>query len=184
MSTSSKYFDLILEIQRIEYQIHSLKEDNVTGEEYDTAAKELGVAKSEYVNLEASLEENNNHADEVRIGMIAVANSLVEQFERYRRYQFMYPDLNQGMIVPGYLIGKILHAFKDVVIFEGSYPSISIHASKYEWNFDMLENLIIEIRKELQQMQFSNFMEGIKYYETIHDRTSPIINDLREKRII
>ncbi|NTE00048.1 hypothetical protein G6M26_43180 [Agrobacterium tumefaciens] len=184
MSTSSKYFDLTLEIQRIEYRIHFLKEDNVTGEEYGNAAKELEVSKSEYANFEATLKENNSHADEVRIGMIAVANSLIEQFERYRKYPFMYPDLNQGMIVPGYLIGKILHSFKDVVIFDGSYSSISIYPSKYEWNFDKLENLVIEIREELQDMQFLNFMEGIKYYETIHDRTSPIINELRENRII
>jgi len=184
MSNSSKYFDLKLEVQRIEYQIHFLKEDNITGEECDTAVKELEAAKSEYEKVEASLEENNSHADEVRIGMIAVANSLIKQFEYFRKYPFMFPDLNQGMIVPGYIVGKILHAFKDVVIFEGGYSSISIHPSKYEWNFDKLENLIIEIRKELQQMQFLNFMEGIKYYETIHDRTTPIITELREKMII
>jgi len=184
MSTSSTYFDLTLEVQRLEYRIHYLKEDQVSGKEYDTTLKELEIAKSEHRIIEASLMENNNHSDKVRMGMIAVANSLIEQFEYFRKYRFIFPDLNQDMIVPGYIVAKILNAFKEVVIFEGGYSSISIHPSKYEWNFDKLENLIIELRKELQQMQFLNFMEGIKYYETIHDRTSPIINELIEQRII
>jgi len=184
MSTPSKYFDLTLEVKAIEYRVYLFKEDNITGEEYDKAAKELEVAKSEHSKIEVSLEENNNHADEVRIGMIAVANSLIDQFAYFRKYPFMFPDLNQGMIIPGYIFGKILHSFKDVVIFEGGYPSISIHPSKDKWNFDKLENLIIEIRKELQDTQFLNFMNGIKYYQTIYDRTTPIINELREKRII
>lgn len=184
MSNSSRYFDLKIEVQRIEYRIHFLKEDDITGEEYDTAVKELEAAKSAHEKVEASLEENNSHADEVRIGMIAVANSLIKQFAYFRKYPFMFPDLNQRMIVPGYIVGKILHAFKEVVIFEGGYSSISIYPSKYEWNFDKLENLIIEIRKELQDIQFLNFMDGIKYYQTIYDRTTPIITELREKNIV
>jgi len=184
MSTTSKYFDSLQEIQRFEYQIHFLEEDGVKGKEYETILNKLKSVKTEADNIKTSLEQINDHADGIRIGMITVANSLIEQFEYFRKYPFMFPDLNQNMIIPGYLIGKISHAFKDVVIFEGSYSSISIYPSKHEWNYDALESLIKEIRAELQNTQFMTLMDGVNFYQTIFDRTKKIVTDLREKGVI
>jgi len=184
MSSTLKYFDCLQELQRFEYQIHFLEEDGIKGEDYYKALKNLEIAKKEVDGSKILLTQNSKHADEVRIGMIAVANSLTTQLEYFRKYTFMFPDLNQGMIVSGYLIGKISQAFKDVLIFEGSHGSISIYPSKFVWNYDALENLIKQIRVELQNTQFMTLMDGVNFYQTIIDRTTIIITDLREQGIV
>lgn len=184
MNPSSNYFHLIQESIRNDYRI-SLNSDDPNDKEDLAKAKQEKILISAKLNtLIAELSQENLTADEVRIGMIGVSNIIQEYLTYSKDHPGLFPDLNQGMIIPGYLFAKILNYYKDVVIFEGGTPSIQIYISKEKWDFSDLSIRINEIREVLELGHFSTLMDGIQFYKQIEASVFMVIEEQRTLNVI
>lgn len=183
MTVIESYYDLLHKITINDFKI-SLYTSPEDKENLDMENENNSKLRQELENLKTLLSEKSDEADTIRIAFIHVASGVLDSFKRIKRWGNYYPDLGQGMIIPGYLFGKILEDFKIALRYEGSLPGIEIYMSQHEWPYEQLENLIQHIRDDLFNANFATKIEAVEYYEYIKKSILEIVDALRQQRIV
>jgi len=182
MNDIKQYYKLISEIEMSEFRL-TFNYDNQ--DKFQEEVEKNKTLKDEIGVLKIKLSDNSSNSDDIRLAFIFVANSLLESFTNIKRFGNFYPDLSQGMIISGYLFGKILEDFKTALKSEGSYHPISdIFMSQNEWNFQPLEVFIENCKNDLLKMDFTSKIIAIDYYEGFKTSILAIVATLREKGLI
>ncbi len=184
MTSIETYYELLHKIQISNFMIgiHAKHPD-----EQEDLAKEKEnnkILTTELETLQKTLAQESANADEIRTALIHVANGVLSSLTKIKKWGVYYPDLSQGMVVPGYLFGKILNDFKIALKYEGGLPVVEIYMSQIKWDYEPLQSLIQNIREELLNSSFSTKMEAIDYYEQIRGSVLTIVDDFRKQGII
>ena len=182
MNNIEAYFDLQEKIINSDFKI-GLYDNPKDKEDLDIELKNNLSLKHELEKVQISLTEEKRAADEIRISFIHISNIVLENLQLIKNRGY-YPDLNQSMVIPGYLFGKILQEFKFVLRCEGILPHIGIYMSKQSWPHELLQNLMQQIRDELMKSHFDNEMQAIEYYKHIENSFFKILDQLRKQYII
>ena len=183
MTTIESYYDLLHKITISDFKISLYTSPEDKGN-LDVEHVNNSKLKQELEGIKTLLSKKSEAADTIRTAFIHVANGVLDSFKRIKRWGNYYPDLGQGMIIPGYLFGKILEDFKIALKYEGSLPGIEIYMSQHEWPYKQLEDLIQHIREDLFSANFATKMEAIEYYEYIKNSILEIVDALRQQRIV
>lgn len=183
MTNIQSYYDLLLKITNSDFKIslYSRPEDK---DDLNTEQENNSKLKQEIESLKTLLSQKNEEADSIRIAFIHVANGVLDSFKRIRSRGNYYPDLGQGMVIPGYLFGKILDDFKIVLKYKGGLPSTEIYMSQQEWPYEQLQELIQHIHDDLFNTNFTSKMDAVEYYEYIKKSFLEIVDTLRQQQII
>lgn len=180
-----KYYELLHEIDISNFRVKMLSGYPDEKEELKTEQERNGKLQNDLGRIKSELSEKSVEADNIRMGFIYVLNGVLKSFAQIRKWGSYYPDLSQGMIIPGYLFGKILDDFKTALKSEGSYnPVPNIYMSQDEWDYDQLQSLLEAIHDELVKRTFYSKTEAIEYYEGIKKSILEIVEDFKKKRII
>lgn len=149
----------------------------------DIEIQNNSTLKSKLKKVEVLLLEESRAADEIRISYIHIANIVLKNLQLIKDRGY-YPDLGQGMIIPGYLFGKILQEFKFVLRCKGVLPNVVIYMSKQPWPYEPIQAFMQHIRDELMKSNFNTEMQAIEYYEHIETSLFKIMDSLREQHLI
>ncbi|RZJ91050.1 MAG: hypothetical protein EOO20_06310 [Chryseobacterium sp.] len=183
MTAIENYYDLLHKITisdfNISLHIHPEDKDDLNKEQENNSK-----LKQEIESLKMMLSQKNEEADTIRAAFIHVASGVLDSFKRIKSYGNYYPDLGQGMVIPGYLFGKILDDFNIVLKYEGGLPGTEIYMSQQAWPYEQLQELIQHIRDDLFKTNFASKMDAIEYYEYIKKSFLEIVDTLRQKQII
>ncbi|MDB5006257.1 MAG: hypothetical protein JWP45_650 [Mucilaginibacter sp.] len=185
MKEIEEYISLYNEIERCEFRIGVLSQDEA--DKYELAeVKELKAKfEAEIMPLHEVLkQENVNGADPIRLGYISTFNHYLDGFTASKKIGKSL-DLNQGMINPGYLLGMIIHDLNGVLISAGDTVAIPyLMASNYNWGDDQLFEIITASRQEILNHQFLNISEAVNFYYKVRDTIRELIDKLRIDRVI
>ncbi len=184
MTQIATYFDLIFSIQVSDHKISLLKMDSKHQNDLDDEILANSDLNTKLEELRKSLETSNNAADEIRSGYSHIIKGVLKSFSRIEKWPGYYPDLSQGMIIPGYLFLMILSDLKTNLTTEGSYrPIPHIYMSEQEWPVTDLKNILIQLDEELSNIQFNNKVDAINFYEkrvrSCFERQMHILKELR-----
>jgi len=184
MTSIEKYYDLLDKANISNYKISLYELSPEEKRELTEEAKYNSNIKQQLEILKIELSKKTEDVDYIRTAFIHVANGVLNSFEKIEKWGNHYPDLDQGMIIRGYLLGKILSDFKTALKFEGALPSVEIYMSTYKWDYEPLKHLIENLKDELIKSYFETKMQAIEYYEHIRKSVLQITERLRKERII
>jgi hypothetical protein len=185
MSPISTYYDLLFNIETSNYKLTWLEKDPKYYNELVVENEANQSSKKELDYLQILLLEDDDEADRIRIGYIHISNSFLNAFLKIQSTGVYYPDLKQGMDIPGYLFGLILNDYKTNLTTEGHYyPSAHIYMSKQEWPAIDLKSLLNQTKQDLTNIRFKCKMDAIKFYERIRKDFHKQIHILRELHIV
>jgi hypothetical protein len=181
MNYTRKYFELKRKIENSDYKLHLLskyggKEDILTEEENNK------ILCSQFAEINEETQKENPDSDKIRISLIYVANGILNSLNKIKEHPIYYPDLNQGLVIPGYLFSQIIKDFEYALKSEGDYFSVSeIYVSDHPWNYDGLLTLIKDVYNDLNSTTYNTNIEAIEFYDKITKSIIVIIDELREK---
>lgn len=184
MTSIEKYYDLLDKVNISNYKMGLYKQDEKENAELTEEAEKNSYLNTELETLKFELSNKTEDADNIRIALIHVANGILNSFAKIEKWGGHYPDLDQGMIIRGYLFGKILSDFKTALKFEGALPSVEIYMSPDKWDYEPLKQLIANVKEELVKSYFETKMQTIEYYERIRKSVLEITERLRKERVI
>ena len=166
MTNIANYYDLESTIQMSDNKLTWLNKDPKYYEDLITETKANKLFKKDFDELKTKLLLDDSEADNIQIGFISTTNGLLSEFLRISRWPRCYPDLNQGMIIKGYLFGLILTDYKTNLTTEGRYhPYSRFYMSANEWPAKDVENLLDKVKENLLGIRFKNQMDAIIFYE-------------------
>ncbi|MEO7214918.1 hypothetical protein [Mucilaginibacter sp.] len=184
MTTIEVYYDLLRKKEISDFKISLYAKRDDEKQELASEQEKNNAITNELEQIKVTLTENSDDADKVRVAFVFVANGVLKSLEQIKAWGSHYPDLSQGMIVPGYLFGKILNDFNIALKYEGGMPVVEIFMSRREWEYEPLQSLIQQFRDELVKTHFQTKMDAVNYYEHIRESILAIVDDLRKKGII
>jgi hypothetical protein len=185
MTQIATYFDLLFNIEMSDQKLIWLDEDPKYKKDLIAENETNRLLKKEFDFLHASLLEDNSDADKIRIGYIHTSNSLLNKLSKIENLGGYFPDLNQGMVISGYLFGLILNDYRTNLTSEGNYcPVAHIYMSKQKWPAIDLKKLLLEISQDLLSIRFNCKMDAINFYEGIRRGFYRLIENLREFLIL
>ena len=183
MTIIQSYYDLLNKITLSDFNI-SLYANTEDKGGLDKEQENNSKLKNELDGFIMQLSEKSDEVDRIGTAFLHVANGIIDSFDRIKSHGNYYTDLGQGMVIPGYLFGKILEDFKIALQYDCGFTSIEIYMSKQEWRYEQLYDLIQKIRNDLFNNNFTTKMEAIEYYEYIKKSVLELVDTLRQQKII
>jgi hypothetical protein len=182
MPQIAKYFELLQEINISNLKLKYLKDEPKQIKDYQDELSAHEELKRQLQELETELQKTDESADLIRIGYVKILNGTIKAFERIQHYNIYYPDLNQGMVISGYLFGLILNDLKSTLTTEGHYyPIPRFYMSEKAWDAYAFYELLQSLKEKLVSDLFKTKMNGIEFYEEIKTSINNFLNLLREK---
>lgn len=170
MNTTEKYFDIQQQLEYSNYELKNLIERNVDSTELNAAKARNNVLQLEFNTLNQELSLQDTSSDNIRLNFIQYTNEVLKTITKIEGYSNCFPDLDQNMVIPGYLFSSILSEYKFILKVGGGYPIPQIYMSQKEWPATDFKILLTQIRNELTEIKFTSFKDTITYYERIVDR--------------
>lgn len=171
-------YNLYLSNCRIEY----LSSDD---KNLDEERKVNSALISEIESLKTDLSAPNSEADSIRVGLIHILNGYIKAFKKIAEWGRMYPDLGQGMIIPGYLLGMLKEDLLTSLRTEGDYCPVSyIYMSSREWDYRQLQNLIEQFLNDLTKVSFKSKLDAVEYFDHVSTLINSLLDRLRKEQVI
>jgi hypothetical protein len=184
MNEIEKYVELHDEIERCDFRMAALREDEADKETLSEVKMLKTELQYEIAPLKEALAiENLDEADQIRTSYIAIFNNYIAGFAvGTKTGKFM--DLDQSMN-PGYLLGMPEHdLFGALKTFGETILLSSLMYSSRKWEFNLLLDRINSFREKIMRHQFSNYLQGIEFYFEFRQAIRQIADKLRNDRVI
>jgi len=185
MKEIEKYIEFHDDIDRCDFRIAVLKQDEVDkGELAEVEMLKAKLQNEILVLKDAVSEENLYNADLIRISYISVFNNYIEGFAVAKNIGKVV-DLDQSMMNHGYLLGMLIHDLFGVLKTAGETIPLSYFMySSRKWESTLLLDAITAFREKIMQNQFHNYLQGIEFYFEFRQAIRQIADKLRTDRVI
>ncbi|MFA6084737.1 hypothetical protein [Mucilaginibacter sp.] len=185
MTRIGDYFNLLSDIQVSDYRISFLPKFPNEAQELVLEHERNASLKMQLQEIEKELHQPTKEGELIRSGFIYISNGLLNSFRNISKWGGYFPDLGQGMVIRGYLFGKILNDYSTALKSEGNYfPIANIYMSTVSWNASLLEKVIINIFNKLNDSNFQSKMDAINFYDQFRESMLIIIQGLKEDGVI
>lgn len=185
MTKIGDYFNLLSDIQVSDYRISFLPKFPNEAQELVLEHERNASLKMQLQEIEKELHQPIKEGEPIRSGFIYISNGLLNSFKNISKWGGYFPDLGQGMVIRGYLFGKILNDYSTALKSEGNYyPIANIYMSTVAWNATLLVDEIKSLYDKLINSKFESRMDAINFYDQFREAMLNIIQGLKEDGVI
>ncbi|MDI1233826.1 MAG: hypothetical protein PSX81_06070 [bacterium] len=179
MYTIQKYYRLKSDIKLVDFRIDLIHNNSNRIFELEGAILEREKMYSDISYIELQLNEINIDSDKIRIGFISIIGEALAIFNKIKQWDIYFPFCNQGVIG---VFMYLKYDLSNVLQSEAHSIGISdIHMSEEQWDFEKLESLLVELKADLLNSNFSTKMEAIIFYETMDSKINILQSSLKVK---
>src|ERR1700759_2375106 len=125
MTQIAQYYELLFNIEMSDNKLVWLEKETKFKDELAAEHQTNQSLKKELNDLKTLLLMVDNDADKIRVGYIHNTNSILSALSKIESWDSYYPDLSQGMVIPGYLLGQMLNDYKTNLTTEGNYYPVA-----------------------------------------------------------
>lgn len=182
MTETREFLNLKHEIDMSDFKLKLLSDH---GDKIDKELEKNDSLKDKLNHLQKNMSVGNPVGDHIRLGFLHIIERYQAKLRWFENLPSCFPDLGQGMIIPGYLLSLVVLDIRTALETEGNYNPVSnLIPTNQEWDVNVFSRLIDEFCQNLKNSSFDNKIQAFEWYQNLLSSINTLHTEMMNKGII